>query len=54
MLWTDYLRLVRYAAKHPPLQPMIQGFLGVRPKSAPAAADAPQSLRAAFPDGIIR
>jgi hypothetical protein len=31
MPWSDYLRLCRYWAGHPPLRDMVQAFLKIKP-----------------------
>ena len=32
-LWSDYLRLCRYWADHPPLRDMVQAFLKIKPQA---------------------
>lgn len=57
-LWSDYLRLARYWADHPPLRDMVQAFLGIKTKSKSApgptvGGTTMAALKHAFPGGRI-
>jgi hypothetical protein len=68
MLWSDYLRLARYWADHPPLRDMVQAFLKIKPASrrvpppgsregleasTPAPGVSIAALRQSFPGGRL-
>lgn len=59
MPWSDYLRLARYWASHPPLRDMVQAFLGIKPSAKPEvpaldpASASMAALKRAFPAGRL-